>query len=293
MVPTDPVRMAEAFLSWWETAGVDTAVGERATSWLDRDDAPAAAGRRVAASMASPKPAPASSPAPDPTAGHAPPQMALPASVPVPEPVGGSVPSDARPTPPSPAPGLWLPDSIEDYARALAEGDARLAGRDGRTPQPVPTGALDAPVLIVVEGPEARRDDAQGWLTRGSGALLSAMLAATGIDAASTCITGWSLAAPGMGDALPEGECHACDALLARHVAIARPALVLALGRRVGRSLFGTAAGGSGLQRINQNGANTVVALLPALDVMTKRPGEKARCWATLRSARALVPARE
>lgn len=157
----------------------------------------------------------------------------------------------------------WLGEPALDHGRA-----------SGRVP---PRGPAGAALMIVVEEPE--RDDADRLLSGPQGKLLDGFLAAAGIapDAVyvasalvrNTPMADWQdAAASGIGEALK------------RHVALVRPARLLAFGGNV-LSLLGhdPAQDPAVSQQFDHEGAAIPLIRARSLQAMLGRPAWKAALW--------------
>lgn len=241
-----------AALAWWVEAGVDTLVDDVPRRWLAPE--PAATPRAGPLTAARADPAPPLRPA--------------------------RTPSE------SPPPALVDPAALAG-ARTLAELRALIAGLRAE-PLLFADGAEGAPLMVVGEAVTAE-DLAAGRLHAGAaGLLLDRMLAAIGRGRGDTYLAAahyWPLPA---GRPPEPAETAATAPLIRRHVALARPRAVLALGAAATAALTGAEAGLGRLrgrwQALELDGAE--VPLLPSFSpaYLLAHPAHKAMAWTDLQA---------
>jgi len=253
-------RESEAMLTWWRAAGVDYDFADDATAWLA--EAP------IERPAAAPAPARGERPTPAPVPAHS---DAPPAEAPL---------RRAALAPPSAAPAAPRRNLLgESPPQDLAAFQAwwmaapELTGAQAY-PRIGPRGQAGAALMVLVPQPEAA--DRARLLEGPQGRLLANMLAAMGLEesaiylaAALPCHTPMAdlrgLAADGM------------DAVTAHHVALVRPARLLALGTGL-QPMLG-AADGTPLREINYAGGKVPVLMSETLDALMDMPRLKARFW--------------
>lgn len=248
-----------AALAWWIEAGVDTLVEDTPRQWLAPE----------------PAPPPRADAAPPPRADIAPPAR------------------PARPRSESPMPPLADPAALARTSN-LAELRALIAGLR-QEPLLFADGLEGAPLMLVGEAATAE-DLAAGRLHGGAaGLLLDRMLAAIGRDRRDTYLAAahyWPL--PGRRAPEP-AETAATAPLIRRHVALARPRAVLALGSAATAALTGADAGLARLrgrwQMLVLDGAE--VPLLPSFSpaYLLAHPAHKAMAWTDLQALAARLAA--
>ena len=193
----------------------------------------------------------------------------------------------AAPNAELPPPAAVAEETAVAGATTLAELRTLIAGlRDA--PLLFADGAEGAPLMLVGEAPTAE-DIAAGRLHAGrAGLLLDRMLAAIGRSRTDTYLVAahyWPL--PG-GRAPEPAEAAATAPLIRRHVALARPRAVLALGAAATAALTGADTGLARLrgrwQSLDLDGA--AVPLLPSFSpaYLLAHPAHKALAWTDLQA---------
>ena len=179
---------------------------------------------------------------------------------------------------PVPAEAPGLPETLAALTAWLADPQTFPALGSRRF---APTGDPAAGLMLVSDMPE--RDDTDTLLAGTSGRLLDAMLGAIGRDRASVYL---APLAPGRPAGRPDRAIVAeLAAAMRRHVALARPRLVLLLGELPATALLGQpfAAARGRLHQFN-HGEGTVPALATFHPrFLLDRPACKADAWADLR----------
>jgi uracil-DNA glycosylase len=252
MAQADPLlaREFEAALAWWRAAGVDCDFSDDATAWLS--DAPA----QGAAAQVGEAPARAQ-PAAVPAART---DIAPPAPITLRRDLlGESPPADL-----AAFRDWWLSAPGLDTARAY--------------PRIAPRGRAGAALMVLVPQPEA--EDRDALLSGPQGKLLANIIAATGLAEADTYIAAALPCHTPMADlaALAAGG---MDAVTAHHIALVRPARLLALGTGLAPMLapMPVQASDHALREINYSGGKVPVLSSEALDALMDMPRLKARFW--------------
>ena len=141
-----------------------------------------------------------------------------------------------------------------------------------------------SPVMVIGEGP-GRDEDAQGAPFVGrSGQLLDRMLAAIGLDPAQVYVSNVVFWRPPGNRKPTDAEIEACRPFVERHIALARPKLLVFAGGIAAQSLLRAKAGIMSLRgrwaeyRVSESES------IPALPVfhpafLLRRPAEKAKAW--------------
>ena len=212
---------ARALLDWYVAAGVDEAIGDTP---LDRTaPPPVAATPAVVAPQA------------------APPRRAA------------APPATPAPAPPRPSVGMATPAALAgaDDSRALAaacttlaELEAAIRGFDGCALKATATNTVfadgnpAAELMIVGEGPGAEEDRLGLPFVGASGKLLDRMLAAIGRDRTSAYITNVVYWRPPGNRTPTPAELALCLPFVARHIALARPKVLIFSGGTAAKTLL-------------------------------------------------------
>ena len=242
-------------------AGADEAVG----------DSPDPTGARPAAEAARPE-TPAASGAAVPEAG----------------PVAGN--GAAEPAPPAQPPVDWIAEAAD-----LASLEAGCAGfecelKKTATNMVFADGEAGADVMLVGEAPGADEDRQGKPFVGVSGQLLDRMLASIGLDRKTVYITNILLWRP-PGNRTPTAEeTKLFLPIVRRHIELARPKLLLAVGGSSAKTLLGSTEGILKLRgRWHEfETASGPVPLLPTLHpaYLLRSPGQKQLAWQDLRLLR-------
>jgi len=195
-----------------------------------------------------------------------------------PEPAIAAAPAAPVRPPEAPAPTIaraGLPDDLTRFGEWWMTEPSLDGGRSAdRVP---PRGPSGAKLMILVPHPE--RTDEDRLLAGPQGRLLDAMLAAMGIAPDETYYA----------SALPRHTPHAdwagiaalgMPAILARHVALARPARVLAFGNVILPLLSNDPTKNSDdLDQLNHESGSVPLLVGRDLAMLLERPGWKSRVW--------------
>lgn len=247
------VREFEAALAWWQAAGVthefaDDATALLAAAPLDAPLTPQGGERGPPRAAAEPERRPAPRrplPPPAPTPA-APVRRAL---------LGESPPADLV--------------AFRDWWRQAPElGSVRAF------PRIAPSGPAGAALMVLVPQPE--EGDRDRLLEGPQGRLLGAILAAIGLAESEVYIASALACHTPLADlgALAAGG---MDAVTAHHVALVRPARLLAFGTGLAPMLG--APGEQALREINHAGGTVPVLVSETLDALMDMPRLKARFW--------------
>jgi len=149
-------------------------------------------------------------------------------------------------------------------------------------------GNHEAPLMVIGEGP-GQDEDREGLPFVGrSGQLLDRMLAAIGLDETSAYITNVVFWRPPGNRKPSTEEIEICRPFVERHIALAKPRLILLAGGISTQAMLKTPQGIMALRgrwsQVNVEGHST-----PALPIfhpafLLRRPQEKAKAWADLLS---------
>ena len=222
MTASDPtLEDPRALLAWYVAAGVDEAIGEVP---IDRTAVPEPAVPSVAPAV----------------------RAAGPSEVP-------------RPLPPMPSPAVAAPrvalagnaDSraLAAACGSVAELEAAVRGFDGCALRATATNTVfadgnpEAAVMLVGEGPGAEEDRLGLPFVGASGKLLDRMLAAIGLDRTRAYITNVVYWRPPGNRTPTPGELALCQPFVERHIALARPKVLIFSGGTAAKTLLGRAEG--------------------------------------------------
>jgi DNA polymerase len=240
----DMAMMVEAAFDWWRDAGVDCDFADEPHDWL------AQARAKTAPTKAQARPAASATIAP---------------SVVERPRIGG----DRALWPKTLAD--WNPWWLNEPTLAIAPGAVRVA----------PTGAESADVMVLVSMPE--EGDSQGLLEGRGGRLLDAMLASVGVDRSHVYLASAlpaRITMPDWSDLATQG----LGAVLAHHIALAKPRRLLVLGRSGVSTLLGNDLPNKAahLRSFNHDSGSVLTALVYDLEAMLAKPAFKGGTWNSL-----------
>lgn len=247
-------RECEAALAWWHAAGVDCDFADDATTWLADAPLDAPMAKDAAALQTAPR------------SGSQPPAeqpRRIAPLAPVPEP---AVPPRANLLGESP------PASLEAFRAWWMEAPG-LAPATGFARVP-PRGPANAPLMVLVPQPEA--EDSDRLLSGPQGRLLANILAAMGLSESEVYLAAALPCHMPMAD-LPALAAGGMDAVTAHHIALARPAKIVAFGTGLAPMLGSQSE--EALREINQTGCKTPFMVSETLGAMMDMPRLKARFW--------------
>ena len=197
-------------------------------------------------------------------------------------------------TAPAPAPATLPTDWIAEAAD-LAALEAGCAGfecelRKTATNMVFADGNAEADVMLVGEAPGADEDRQGKPFVGVSGQLLDRMLASVGLDRKTVYITNILLWRPPGNRTPTVEETKLFLPVVRRHIELARPKLLLAVGGSSAKTLLGT---GEGILKLRGRWhefetASGPVPLLPTLHpaYLLRSPGQKQLAWQDLRMLR-------
>jgi DNA polymerase len=147
--------------------------------------------------------------------------------------------------------------------------------------------------MIIGEAPGAEEDRRGEPFVGRAGQLLNAMLAAIGLARDAVYIANIVKCRP-PGNRDPHvDEAAACQAYLARQIALVAPRVILSVGRVSAHNLLGTETPVGRLRgrthRIDPGDVPLIVTYHPAY--LLRRPEEKAKAWADLQAVARLLAA--
>jgi DNA polymerase len=207
----------------------------------------------------------------------------------------------AAPPPAQPATGAAArAEAAAEAAGSLAALRAALAAFDGCALRETATnlvfadGDPSAPVMLIGEGPGAEEDREGLPFVGPSGRLLDRMLASIGLARTSgdlyiTNVLPWR--PPGNRNPT-DAEVAVCLPFLKRHIALARPKLIVLLGGVPARALLGAREGitrlRGGWRALDLPGLDAPIPTLPTLHpaYLLRNPGAKRDAWSDLLSLR-------
>jgi DNA polymerase len=259
MTLADPslAREFEAALAWWRAAGVDCDFTDDATAWLAEAplDAPPLAADRgernerttTGAGHDRTQDAPSVRSA---IQQHSPTLAAARRDL-----LGDSPPGDL-----AAFREWWLTATALDTGRSF--------------PRIAPRGDVGAALMVLVPQPE--EEDRDTLLEGPQGRLLANILAAMGLSGDETYIASALPCHTPMADLAAIGT-SGMDAVLAHHIALARPQRILALG--TGLQTMLAISGDHSLREINHGAGKVPLMISETLEAMMEMPQLKARFW--------------
>ncbi|MCX7071310.1 MAG: uracil-DNA glycosylase [Gammaproteobacteria bacterium] len=218
------------------------------------------------------------------------PRRAPPASRrPEPTPPAGLLPDLEVPAPAYVAPADW--QGLADAVR----GCTRCKLCKTRTNTVFGVGPLDAPLMVIGEGPGAEEDLRGEPFVGAAGKLLDAMLQSVGRARSSNVYIANVVKCRPPGNRDPEAdEVAACRPYLDRQIELLQPKLIVALGRVAAQRLLSSNAPLSKLRGVPQvygaAGTPVLVSYHPAY--LLRTPADKAKSWLDLKQAHRLLAGR-
>lgn len=180
---------------------------------------------------------------------------------------------------PAPAPEQQLPETLDLFRNWLGTTAALPEGRSGSSKRVLPTGAENAPIMLLADAPTGEEAEIGRPIAGQAWDLTQRMLAAIGFQAADAyCANISCFHAPG--SRMNAEELEACAAVARRHVALVRPQRLLLLGDAPARALLGKplAAARGHVHKIE--GVRTVATFHPRL--LLNQPSYKSQAWRDL-----------
>lgn len=175
-------------------------------------------------------------------------------------------------------PAEVLPDTLEQFLQWRMGADAPETG--WHSPLIAPMGQAGAPLMVLLDMPEAVDSDSGELLSGPEGRLLDRMLAAIGRNRATVYLATVALARPLSGAVTREAEARLFE-LVRHHVALVRPGQLLLMGNLAQRALAGSESGAGlgSLQHVNQD--DRTMAILASFHprMLLERPARKAEAW--------------
>ena len=236
----------------------------------------------TARAPAAPAPVPAQVPAPESVAGDA----SVPAAVPRPPRAAAALPLTLLPEPvPAAVPAYRAPADWAGLADAVSTCTRCKLSRT-RTKAVFGTGPVDAPLMVIGEGPGAEEDARGEPFVGAAGKLLDEMLKSIGRTRASNVYIANVVKCRPPGNRDPEAdEVAACRPFLDRQIELLKPKLILALGRIAAQRLLGSTAPLSKLRGPQHvygvAGTPVLVSYHPAY--LLRTPGDKLKSWVDLK----------
>lgn len=187
----------------------------------------------------------------------------------------------AKPTAEAPAP-VSLPGSLSAFVDWLATSDDVPAAGPA-TRRLSPSGTPGAPIMVMVDMPDANDHASQQILSGDAGLLFDRMLAAIGLSRDKIYLAPLCPGRPATGQIGDEHLPRLAE-IARHHVKLAAPKRVWLLGQTTSRAILridAVAARGK-LHLINHHGGNVevVASLHPRL--LLQNPGRKAGAWADM-----------
>lgn len=277
-----PAEIAGALIAWYAAMGVDSAVADPATDWLQRPRTPP---RRASDIL----PAPNSRPLPIAAAPGAPAQAPTP-----------RIPSRAPPQDQDAASeglaAVTEAGTLASAATSLAELRGAIEGFDGcplkKTARKMcfMRGAEQARLMVIGEAP-GRDEDRSGLPFVGrAGQLLDKMLAAIDHGEANTHITNIVYWRPPGNRTPNDAEAQVCRPFLERQIALVDPDVILLMGGSAAKLMTGQTAGIMRMRGkpLNASHGGRERILMPTLHpaYLLRQPAEKRKAWHDLQAVR-------
>lgn len=204
-----------------------------------------------------------------------------------------------EPTPPAsllpdleaPAPAYVAPADWQGLADAV-RSCTRCKLCKTRTNTVFGVGPVDAPLMVIGEGPGAEEDLRGEPFVGAAGKLLDGMLQSVGRARSSNVYIANVVKCRPPGNRDPEAdEVAACRPYLDRQIELLRPKLIVALGRVAAQRLLGSTAPLSKLRGVPQvyGAANTPVLVSYHPAYLLRTPADKAKSWLDLKQAHRLL----
>ncbi len=239
------IDVAESYLSWWALAGVDYAYRDEATPLL----AP-----------------PTLNPLPQ--AHNDSPALAA---------------MTAPQAPVTPAELGPLPATLDAFYEWVRTSPA-LPGANWSPVRLLPRGSVTSGLMVFTDVPDAADIEQQMLVAGAQGKLLTAMLAAIGINIDEVLIAPLSFTRP-PGGRIDAGAARDLLAIAQHHIALAKPRRILILGDRTSRALTGMdiREGRGWLRNVNHDNATTGATVTFHPRFLLERPQFKRATWEDLK----------
>jgi uracil-DNA glycosylase len=282
------MALTATVLDWYRAMGVDAALDDTPTDWLQRGDRRPGAEYTLPETTAPTAPQHTSTPAKRPPAQR--PSLLAPTT---PKPSLSVVPSATRPIP------VAAPDEAALSARATAQAatsiedlQSRLAAFDGCSLKTFAKslcfyrGATPARVMVLGEAPGAEEDKQGKPFVGPAGQMLDKMLASIGLDETTVHISNivyWR--PPGNRTPTPQ-EALVCRPFLERQVEFVKPEVLLLLGGPASHHIFDVTEGIMKLRgkwkdvTIGTHTCRAIATLHPAY--LLRSPAAKRHVWRDL-----------
>ena len=171
-----------------------------------------------------------------------------------------------------------LPDTLEAFVAWRQSDDAPEAR--WHSALLAPQGNAGAPLMVLLDMPEAGDAETGTLLSGPEGRLLDRMLAAIGRSRATVQLATIALARPLSGAIARDVEPRLFE-LARRYVQLARPTQLLLMGNLAQRAFSGTedSAGSGRLQDLNHDDGTTKVVATLHPRMLLERPARKAEAW--------------
>lgn len=182
------------------------------------------------------------------------------------------------------APPVAKPVDLQAFQTWLASDTGQPERRwAGRTI--LPTGPIDAPLMIVTDMPDPADIEQGMLLAERAGALFDSMLRAIGLNRADCYMASLFFARP-PGGMVETSDIASAATRMATHVHLARPRRLLLLGDRTIRALIPTDGGEApdALPGFNHDGGTVPVTATFHPRLLLTQPAAKAQCWRALQS---------
>ncbi|MEJ7934919.1 uracil-DNA glycosylase family protein [Sphingobium sp. AN558] len=184
------------------------------------------------------------------------------------------------------APAQDDPSTLAEFHRWIVSDPAQPERRWPGSPI-LPSGPVNAPLMIVTDMPDTADVAAGALLVDRAGALFDAMLRAIGFQRPDIYLASLFLSRP-PGGMVEAAELDHAATRMAAHVALAAPRRLLILGDRTVRALLPTnddrigMADADGLRVFNHKGGNVSAVATFHPRLLLTQPAAKAECWRVL-----------
>jgi uracil-DNA glycosylase len=186
-------------------------------------------------------------------------------------------------SPPMPfKPSVEWPSDIETLKAMIASG-AALPGNAFSTSFVAPVGPAKCDIMVISDLPDQDEVAGKTLGTGATGALLTRMFAAIGVDLSNCYWTALATTIPSTGE-VPENALNALADFVRHQISLVRPKSVILLGSAACKALLGEElmSARQSLQNINHDGSNMAVLTTFHPRTLIARPAMKAQAWKDL-----------
>lgn len=181
-----------------------------------------------------------------------------------------------------------LPDDLAAFDAWLAES-ADLPGLDWSMQRVLPSGPVDAPLMLLADAPDPADIEAGRLFSGAQGKLIDAMLAAIGLSRDACRIGSIALTRP-IGGRLDGGDADRLTAIARRHVALVNPRALLLVGQQSAQLVAGEGVSPTLRQlEFNHDGVTVAAFAIHHPRLLLERPLLKRPAWEVLKRVRELA----